>query len=65
MQAISKGHDDFGSASRQHDLDVVSDPEFKSILKKNNVILIGWKEIRDLMVGKQQTTPKLQELQYL
>jgi predicted glycoside hydrolase/deacetylase ChbG (UPF0249 family) len=50
MQAISQGHDDFGSAWRQKDLDVVSDPEFQSILKKNKIILIGWKEIRDLMV---------------
>jgi hypothetical protein len=49
MRAISSGHDDYGSAWRQHDLDVVSDPEFRSLLKKNNVILIGWKQVRDLM----------------
>jgi chitin disaccharide deacetylase len=49
MQAISKGHDDYGSAWRQQDLDVVSSPEFKNLLKTNNIILIGWKQIRDLM----------------
>jgi chitin disaccharide deacetylase len=49
MQAISKGHDDYGSAWRQHDLDLVSSPEFKELLKTNHIILIGWKQIRDLM----------------
>jgi predicted glycoside hydrolase/deacetylase ChbG (UPF0249 family) len=52
MEAITKGHDGYGAAWRQHDLDLVSDPEFKSLLKKNNVILIGWKQIRDLMVSQ-------------
>jgi chitin disaccharide deacetylase len=49
MKAITKGHDDYGSAWRQNDLDVVSSPEFRSLLKKNNVILIGWKQVRDVM----------------
>lgn len=49
MQAISKGHDDYGSAWRQNDLDLVSSPEFRDLLKANNIILIGWKQIRDLM----------------
>lgn len=49
MQAISKGHDDYGSAWRQHDLDLVSSNEFRELLKVNHIILIGWKQIRDLM----------------
>ena len=49
MQAISKGHDDYGSAWRQHDLDLVSSPEFKELLNTNRIILIGWRQIRDLM----------------
>jgi chitin disaccharide deacetylase len=49
MQAISKGHDDYGSAWRQHDLDLVTSKEFRDLLKSNNVILIGWKQIADLM----------------
>jgi chitin disaccharide deacetylase len=49
MQAISKGHDDYGSAWRQNDLDLVSSAEFQNLLKSNNIILIGWKQIRDLM----------------
>ena len=49
MQAISKGHKDYGSAWRQHDLDLVSGPEFKELLMTNHIILIGWRQIRDLM----------------
>ena len=49
MQAISKGHDDYGSAWRQHDLDLVSSTEFKDLLKANHIILIGWGQIRDAM----------------
>src|ERR1035437_5793150 len=49
MQAISKGHDDYGSAWRQHDLDLISGTEFKDLLKSNHIILIGWRQIRDLM----------------
>jgi hypothetical protein len=51
MQAISKGHDDYGSGWRQHDLDLVSSPEFKTLLKTNHIVLIGWKQIRDLMIA--------------
>ena len=49
MQAISKGHNDYGSAWRQQDLDLVSGSEFKELLKTNHIILIGWRQIRDLM----------------
>jgi predicted glycoside hydrolase/deacetylase ChbG (UPF0249 family) len=52
MEAISKGHDAYGAAWRQHDLDLVSDTEFKALLKKDNIILIGWKQIRDLMISQ-------------
>jgi chitin disaccharide deacetylase len=49
MQAIARGHKDYGSAWRQNDLDLVSSQEFKDLLKNNHIILIGWKQIRDLM----------------
>jgi hypothetical protein len=49
MKAISKGHDDYGSAWRQNDLDMVSSTEFKELLKTNHIILITWRQIRDLM----------------
>jgi predicted glycoside hydrolase/deacetylase ChbG (UPF0249 family) len=49
MQAICKGHEDYGSAWRQHDLDLVLSSEFKALLKSNNIILIGWRQVRDVM----------------
>lgn len=49
MQAICKGHEDYGSSWRQHDLDLVMSTEFKDLLKTNHIILIGWRQIRDLM----------------
>ncbi len=49
MKAITKGHDDYGSAWRQHDLDLVSSQEFKELLKTNHIILVSWRQIRDLM----------------
>jgi predicted glycoside hydrolase/deacetylase ChbG (UPF0249 family) len=54
MQAITKGHNDYGSAWRQHDLDLISSPEFKELLKANHIILIGWRQIRDLMNAPAQ-----------
>ncbi len=54
MKAICKGYTAYGSAWRQHDLDVVTSPEFKDLLKQNHVVLIGWKQIRDLM-NRQET----------
>jgi chitin disaccharide deacetylase len=52
MQAISKGHDDYGSAWRQNDLDLVCSREFKDLLKANHIILITWGQIRDVMQGQ-------------
>jgi chitin disaccharide deacetylase len=49
MKAITKGHDDYGSAWRQKDLDLVTSTEFKDLLKANHIILIGWKQVRDAM----------------
>jgi hypothetical protein len=49
MQAISKGHDDYGSTWRQNDLDLVSSKEFRDLSTRNHIILIGLKQISDLM----------------
>jgi predicted glycoside hydrolase/deacetylase ChbG (UPF0249 family) len=54
MQAITKGHDDYGSAWRQNDLDMVLSDEFKDLLKKNNIILITWRQIKDVMMLSNQ-----------
>jgi hypothetical protein len=49
MKAICKGHNDYGSAWRQHDLDLVLSSEFKDLLRSEKIILVTWRQIRDLM----------------
>lgn len=49
MRSITQDHDDFGSEWRQNDFDVIRSSEFRDLLKQNNIILIGWGQIRDLM----------------
>jgi chitin disaccharide deacetylase len=48
-RAICQGHPDYGSEWRQKDLDLVLGNELKDKLKAANVILITWRQIRDLM----------------
>jgi len=48
-RAICKGHPDYGSEWRQKDLDLVLGNELKDNLRAANIILITWKQIRDLM----------------
>jgi predicted glycoside hydrolase/deacetylase ChbG (UPF0249 family) len=49
MQAISDGHDDYGSKWRQKDFELIQSKEFRDLLKSNNVILISWGQVRDVM----------------
>lgn len=49
MKAITEGHDDYGAKWRQNDLDMIQSREFKDLLKKNGIILITWKQIREVM----------------
>jgi hypothetical protein len=49
MKAICNGHEDYGSSWRQKDLDLVTGNEFRDLLRKNNIILIGWRQVRDIM----------------
>ncbi len=49
MKAITKGHDDYGAKWRQNDLEMIQSKEFKDLLKKNGIILITWKQVRDAM----------------
>lgn len=49
MKAISAGHDDYGSTWRQKDLDMLLSKGFADLLKENNVKLITWGQIRDVM----------------
>lgn len=47
MRAIAVDHEDYGSAWRQKDLDLLMSDEFKKLLKDNNVQLVTWREIQD------------------
>jgi len=49
LQAVMTDHPDFGSAWRQRDYDFVTSPEFKKVLKENNVILVKWKDLGKLL----------------
>ncbi|MDP4221808.1 MAG: polysaccharide deacetylase family protein [Bacteroidota bacterium] len=49
LRAICKGHDEYGASWRQKDLDMILSNEFKDLIKKNNIILIGWGQIKELM----------------
>jgi predicted glycoside hydrolase/deacetylase ChbG (UPF0249 family) len=49
MQAITVNHPAFGATWRQKDLDLVTSPEFKALLKEHNIQLVGWREIKALL----------------
>jgi hypothetical protein len=50
LQAVTAEHDDYGSAWRQRDYDVVTSREFRSALADNNVIVVKWKDLQALTV---------------
>lgn len=47
MQAITAGHPDYGSSWRAEDFDFFSSKKCKKIIRKLNIQLITWREIRD------------------
>lgn len=49
LQAVTVDHPDYGSAWRQRDYDVVTNPEFKKALEQNHVILVKWKDLQRLV----------------
>jgi predicted glycoside hydrolase/deacetylase ChbG (UPF0249 family) len=49
MQAVTIDHPDFGASWRQNDMNTFLSDEFKSTLAKNNIKIITWKEIKDLL----------------
>jgi chitin disaccharide deacetylase len=46
LQAVCAGQEDFGSAWRQRDLDVLSSEAFRNALRNNQITLIGWRELQ-------------------
>jgi len=49
MKAVTYGHREFGAEWRKNDYNTVTNPTFQQVLKLNNVHLITWGQIRDLM----------------
>ena len=45
MRGATADHPDWGSAWRQHDLDMVKSPEFQKFLRDQGFILVGWKDL--------------------
>ena len=52
MQAIAVDHPNFGSKWRQMDFDFFTSETCKEKLKKNNIQLITWREIKDILYPK-------------
>ncbi|HLO57671.1 MAG TPA: polysaccharide deacetylase family protein [Bacteroidales bacterium] len=46
MKAVAIGQEAYGSAWRQKDLNLVNSPEFKQLLKDNQVVLMTWRQIQ-------------------
>lgn len=49
MQDITINHPNFGSAWRQLDLNFITSDKCKQIIKNNDIQLITWREIKDLL----------------
>lgn len=54
MKAITIDHPDWGSAWRQEDFDFFTSADCKELLKKNNIVLVTWREIRDKLYRAAQ-----------
>jgi chitin disaccharide deacetylase len=51
MRGATSDHPDWGAAWRQHDLDMVKNPEFQKFLKDQGFILVGWKDLAKALPG--------------
>jgi predicted glycoside hydrolase/deacetylase ChbG (UPF0249 family) len=49
MQGIAGDHEDYGSAWRQKDLDMVTSDYFKKLLKDNHIQLVTWRQVQKAM----------------
>lgn len=52
MNAVTKDHPDWGAAWRQADFDFFTSDDCKKLLEVNNIQLVTWREIRDMVVRK-------------
>jgi chitin disaccharide deacetylase len=49
LQAVMVDHIDYGSTWRQRDYDFVTGPDFKKLLDENHIILVKWKDLKNLL----------------
>ena len=49
LRAVTVDHPEYGSLWRQLDFDVFNSDEFKKVLKDNDIKLVTWREIRDVV----------------
>jgi hypothetical protein len=49
LQAVTVDHEPYGSAWRQADLDAVTSPEIRKALQDHHVVLVTWRELRNLV----------------
>jgi chitin disaccharide deacetylase len=49
LQAVTVDHPDYGAAWRQRDYDTVTSPEFKKALDANHLILVRWRDLKNLL----------------
>jgi chitin disaccharide deacetylase len=49
MQGIAQGHEDYGSAWRQKDFDMVMSDSFKKLLSDNHIQLVTWRQVQKAM----------------
>jgi len=48
-QAVTVNHPDWGAAWRQREVEAMSSPAFRKSLEENQIILIGWRDIKKLL----------------
>lgn len=51
MQAVTVNHPDWGAAWRQADFDFFTSQECKDVIKEENIQMVTWRQIREVMYG--------------
>jgi predicted glycoside hydrolase/deacetylase ChbG (UPF0249 family) len=54
MKGVSIDHPDYGAAWRQEDFDFFTSDACRELLKKNNIVVVTWREIRDKLYRSGQ-----------
>jgi len=57
MRGATFDHQDWGSAWRQHDFDMVKGAEFQKFLKDQEFILLGWKDLAKALPANYGRNP--------